>query len=148
MPHSIHLSKDKKLHKILKTQKPVVLSRKRNVCLQLCYSIMSQQLSTKVAAVFHNRFLALYDNKVPRIAQIAATKKEVLRSIGLSQAKAQYVLNVAHFFMEEKITDGALYKMSNEASHCLPHANQRRWSMDNRDDINVYHRSGRCFPCK
>jgi len=81
------------------------LERKENVHLHLCYSIMSQQLSTKVAAVFHQRFLNLYGGKDPSAKQIAATPFETLRGIGLSNAKANYVLNVSQFFIEEKITD-------------------------------------------
>ena len=75
---------------------------------------MSQQLSTKVAAVFHQRFLNLYKGKNPTTVQIASTPFETLRSIGLSNAKANYVLNVCNFFIDEKITDAKLHKMENE----------------------------------
>lgn len=115
MQHLAHLSKDKKFKKILELQEPFVLTKRKNVHLHVCLSIMSQQLSTKVADVFQRRFLALYSNKNPTPEQIAATAFETLRSIGLSNAKANYVLNVCNFFIEEKITDAALYKMSNEA---------------------------------
>lgn len=115
MQHIAHLSKDKKLKKILELQEPFVLTKRKNVHLHLCNSIMSQQLSTKVADVFHRRFLALYNNKNPTPAQIAATDFETLRGIGLSNAKANYVLNVCNFFIEENITDAGLHKMSNEA---------------------------------
>ncbi|MES1221338.1 MAG: DNA-3-methyladenine glycosylase 2 family protein [Bacteroidota bacterium] len=114
MEHILHLSKDKKLKKIIDLQEPYVLKRHNNVCLHLCYSIMSQQLSTKVAAVFHQRFLDLYNGKDPAIRQIVETPFETLRGIGLSNAKANYVLNVSRFFIEEKITDEKLHKMSNE----------------------------------
>lgn len=114
MQHIAHLSKDKKIKKILVLQEPVILRKRKNVYLHLCYSIMSQQLSTKVADVFHRRFLALYNGKEPKAEQIAATSFETLRGIGLSNAKANYVLNVCRFFIEEKITDAMLYKMSNE----------------------------------
>jgi DNA-3-methyladenine glycosylase II len=114
MKHLAHLSKDKKIKKILGLQEPVILRKRKNVYLHLCYSIMSQQLSTKVADVFHRRFLDLYNGKKPKTEQIAATSFETLRGIGLSKAKANYVLNVCRFFMEEKITDAMLYKMSNE----------------------------------
>lgn len=114
MPHLAHLSKDKKLKKILELQKPFVLVKKKNVYLHLCFSIMSQQLSIKVADVFHRRFLNLYSNKDPTAAQIAATPFETLRSIGLSNAKANYLLNVCNFFIDEKLTDIVLHKMSNE----------------------------------
>jgi len=114
MQHIAHLVKDKKLKKIIELQEPYVLFKRKNVHLHLCNSIMSQQLSTKVADVFQKRFLNLYNGKTPSAAQIAATPFETLRGIGLSNAKANYVLNVCNFFIEEKITDAKLHKMSNE----------------------------------
>jgi DNA-3-methyladenine glycosylase II len=114
MPHVAHLSKDKKFKKIIEQQQKYVLVKRKNVYLHLCTSIMSQQLSTKVADVFHKRFLDLYETKTPTAQQIAATPFETLRSIGLSNAKAGYVLNVCNFFIAENITDAYLYKMSNE----------------------------------
>jgi DNA-3-methyladenine glycosylase II len=75
---------------------------------------MSQQLSTRVADVFQQRFLDLFDGKNPTAEQIAATPFETLRAIGLSNAKANYVLNVCNFFIAEKITDTRLHSMSNE----------------------------------
>jgi len=90
------------------------LGRRKNVYLHLCSSIMSQQLSTKVAKVFHQRFLNLYKTKNPTVQQILDTPFETLRGIGLSNAKANYVHNVCKFFIENKVTDARLYKMSNE----------------------------------
>ena len=115
MPHLIHLSKDKKFKKILALQQPFILSKRKNVHLHLCNSIMSQQLSTKVADVFQKRFLNLYGGKTPAAQQIVNTPFETLRGIGLSNAKANYVINVCTFFIEEKITDASLYKMGDEA---------------------------------
>ena len=115
MEHILHLSKDKKLKKIIELQEPHVLVKQKNVYLHLCNSIMSQQLSTKVAQVFHQRFLNLYGGKNPSAAQIAATPFETLRGIGLSNAKANYVLNVSRFFIDAQITDASLYGMDNEA---------------------------------
>mgnify|MGYP001470751662 CR=1 FL=1 len=115
MQHIAHLSKDKKLGKIIQLQETHVLQKKKNIYLELCFSIMSQQLSIKVAAVFQKRFLGLYNNRVPTASQIAETPFETLRSIGLSNAKASYVLNVCRFFIEEKVTDARLYKMNDEA---------------------------------
>ena len=114
MEYIAHLSKDKKLKSILAQQEPLVLKQRKNVCLRLCASIMSQQLSTKVADVIFKRFLQLYDGAEPTPEQIAATPPDVLRSIGLSNAKAAYVLNVAAFVQEHKLKDGVLKKLSNE----------------------------------
>ena len=115
MQHLQHLTKDKTLKKIIEQQQPYVLAKKKNVHLHLCNSIMSQQLSTKVADVFQKRFLNLYNGKTPTVQLIAQTPFETLRSIGLSNAKANYVHNVCKFFIDEKITDARLHKMSNEA---------------------------------
>ncbi len=114
MQHIIHLSKDKKLKRIIDLQEPHVVAKKKNVYLELCASIISQQLSTKVAAIIYNRFLDLYKTKKPSLQQIVDTPFETLRGIGLSNAKANYVQNVCRFFIDEKITDIKLYKMGNE----------------------------------
>lgn len=110
-----HLSKDSRLRKVLAGQDAVSLSSHKNIPLRLCASIMSQQLSTKVAKVIFHRFLALYGGEEPTPEQIAATPPEVLRGIGLSNAKAQYVLNVAEFCRQHGLTDKQLKKMQNEA---------------------------------
>jgi DNA-3-methyladenine glycosylase II len=107
-----HLSKDKKMAKILAGQELQRLSKRRDVYLYLCFSIVSQQLSTKVATVIRNRFLGLYQGK-PSPEQILATPHETLRSIGLSGAKANYVQNVARFALESGMDHRLLAKMSN-----------------------------------
>lgn len=86
----------------------------KNIHLHLCGSIISQQLSTKVAEVIYKRFLALFNTQKPGIHQILALPFDTLRSIGLSNAKTNYVHNVCRFFYENKITDAKLHKMSDE----------------------------------
>ena len=112
--HIAHLSKDKKLKALIDAQQPHVLAVGKKVYLRLCASILSQQLSTTVAKVLYNRFLNLYGGKEPSAKQILETPATVFRSIGFSNAKASYVHNVCRFFIENKITDASLYKMSNE----------------------------------
>jgi DNA-3-methyladenine glycosylase II len=76
---------------------------------------MSQQLSTKVAKVIYHRFLELYSAAEPTPEQIVATPFDTIRAIGLSNAKTQYVLNVAQFAIDYKLDDKKLKKMSDEA---------------------------------
>ncbi len=114
MEHLQHLSKDKTLKNILNTAQPVVLSLRKNIMLQLCYSIMSQQLSTKVAKVIHDRFTALFNGRTPTSTAILSMPFEELKSIGLSNAKTLYIKNVCAFFSEEKLTDAKLKKMGDE----------------------------------
>ena len=114
MEHLALLNNDKKLKTIIDLQTPYVLITRKNIYLHLCSSIMSQQLNIKVAAVIYERFLNLYKNKNPSLKQIIDTPFDTLRSIGLSNAKAQYVKNVCAFFITEKITDAKLQEMTNE----------------------------------
>ena len=114
MHHIQHLSKDKKLKKILEQQDPFVLQSRKKVYLHLCSSIISQQLSTKVAKVIFQRFLDIYGKKEPTAKEILETPVEKFSSIGFSNAKATYVHNVCKFFVDNNLTDAKLSKMSNE----------------------------------
>lgn len=114
MEYIAHLSKDKKLKKLLESAEPHQLKKRRNICTYLCASIMSQQLSTKVADVIYKRFIALYGGKEPLPQQILDTPFEQLRGIGLSNAKVSYVKNVAQFEMEKGMDPKKLRKMDNE----------------------------------
>ncbi|SFE70545.1 DNA-3-methyladenine glycosylase II [Chitinophaga sp. CF118] len=109
----LHLGKDKRLVPIMVDPLPVLPIRE-NIALRLIGSIMSQQLSVKVADVIYKRFLTLYGDKEPSAQQILDTPPETLRSIGLSNAKVSYVHNVARFTVDEKLTDKKLQKMENE----------------------------------
>ena len=112
--HILHLSKDRKLRKVIDSANPHTLTKRKNVCLRLCASIMSQQLSTKVAAVIYKRFLDLYNGEEPNPQQILDTPFATLRGIGLSNAKVNYVQNVARFAIEKGMDDEKLAKMTNE----------------------------------
>ncbi|TKK70277.1 DNA-3-methyladenine glycosylase 2 family protein [Ilyomonas limi] len=114
MDYVSHLSKDKKLAAIIREPAEPLYSR-QNIPLRLMASIMSQQLSTKVAKVIYHRFLALYNGEEPTPQQVLATAPEALRAIGLSNAKVSYVHNVARFCIEHQIEDHTLLSMSNEA---------------------------------
>ncbi|MEP7317474.1 MAG: DNA-3-methyladenine glycosylase 2 family protein [Panacibacter sp.] len=113
MEHIAHLKKDKKLA-VLVAEPYSELRFKKNVPVALMASIMSQQLSTKVADVIFKRFLALYEGKEPSLQDILDTPFDKLRAIGLSNAKTNYVHNVAKFFIEEKISNKKLQAMSND----------------------------------
>lgn len=114
MEYSKHLRKDIKLATILDGSTHE-LKLHKNIPLRLMASIMSQQLSTKVAKVIFHRFLTLYNGKEPKPQQVLDTPFETLRGIGLSNAKVAYIQNVAQFCIDHKITDTRLQKMENEA---------------------------------
>jgi len=113
MEYLQHLQKDKKLAKIINEPLPPLRFHK-NIPLRLMASIMSQQLNTKVAAIIFKRFLSIYNGKEPKPRQVLDTEFDVLRGIGLSNAKVNYVQNVARFCIDNKITDKKLLRMEND----------------------------------
>jgi len=113
MEYVAHLSKDQQLKKLIEQHGTLQLKKQKNLYLYLCYSIMSQQLSTKVASVIRKRFIDLYSGE-PTAAQIVETPFEKLRALGLSNAKVNYVQNVARFEMENGMSHQKLSRMSNE----------------------------------
>jgi DNA-3-methyladenine glycosylase II len=113
MTYKAHLKKDIKLASLLAADTHT-LKKRKNTPIRLIASIISQQLSTKVAKIIFLRFLDLYDGKEPTCMQVLATDTSVLRGIGLSNSKVNYVQNVATFFIENKVTDKQLYTLPPE----------------------------------
>lgn len=126
------LSKDEKLIPLLENLVPYQLEINQNICLQLCKSIMSQQLSTKVAQTIYNRFITLFEGVEPTPEQIANAVPTELRSIGLSNAKVSYVQNVAKYFIEKKATDVLIHNMTNDEviEFLLPIKGVGRWTIE------------------
>ena len=114
MSYQKHLKKETGLATLIKG-KPYVLKKRKNTAVRLMASIVSQQLSTTVAAIIFKRFLDVFGGKEPTMQQVIDTPFEVLRGIGLSNAKVNYVKNVATFFMTHQITDKQLYQMDPES---------------------------------
>ena len=110
MTYKGHLKKDKSLAVLLQNE-TYSLTQRKNTPIRLMASIISQQLSTKVAKIIFQRFVELYNGKEPSCKAVIETPVDTLRSIGLSNAKVSYIKNVATFFTENKITDKQLYKM-------------------------------------
>ena len=114
MSYQRHLKKDKGLAELVKVE-AYTLHKRKNTAIRLIASIVSQQLSTKVAAIIFKRFLDIYQGKEPSMQAVIDTPFDTLRGIGLSNSKVNYVQNVAQFFLSQKITDKQLYAMEPEA---------------------------------
>lgn len=114
MSYQRHLKKDKGLATLVKGE-AYTLHKRKNTAVRLMASIVSQQLSTKVAAIIFKRFLDIYKGKEPSMQAVIDTPFDTLRGIGLSNSKVNYVQNVAQFFISQKITDKQLYMMEPEA---------------------------------
>ncbi len=81
---------------------------------ELVDGIISQQLSIKAARTIEQRFLALFDGKVPTADQLLTRTPEELRAVGMSNAKANYVLDLAAHIADGRLIPDALPKLSND----------------------------------
>lgn len=70
---------------------------------ELIESIIGQQLSILAAAAIRKRFVAAFDGQFPTPEQLLAADHNSLRSLGLSNAKARYIHDLA-----EHVYDGRL----------------------------------------
>ena len=101
------VNRDRRLKSVIQLC-PYPKSRKNpDIYMSLLSSIVSQQLSVKVADTIFNRFLDLYPDRYPQPKQLRRTPVSRLRAAGLSQQKAQYLKNVAAFSLED---DGLDYQ--------------------------------------
>ncbi|NOU16123.1 MAG: DNA-3-methyladenine glycosylase 2 family protein [Bacteroidales bacterium] len=80
------------------------LTKTNDVYLDLLEVIISQQLSGKVAKVIYNRFLQLFENSYPKSEILREIDDEMLRKVGLSNAKTNYVKNLANFAIANDIS--------------------------------------------
>ena len=81
----------------------------------LTRSIVYQQLSGKAAKTISDRFILLYkDKSYPTPVDVINIDHEKLRSVGLSNSKAQYIKNIAHAFLDNPDTYDSLEKMDDQ----------------------------------
>jgi len=81
----------------------------------LTRTIIYQQLSGKAASTISNRFISLYHGKsYPTPADILNTDHDILRSVGLSNAKVKYIKNIAQAFLDGTVDHQNLGKLSDE----------------------------------
>lgn len=110
-----YLEKDKILTKAIKNLEVDIHPEFNiDVYFALLQSIVSQQLSTKVAKIIFNRFTDLFVDEYPKASQLLITEHEVLRGIGLSNNKVNYIKNVAEFSLQNDITFDYLHLKSDE----------------------------------
>ncbi len=99
----MHLSRnDKVLSTLIKNNGICNLPTHKKYFIALLRAIIGQQLSIKAADSINRKFLSYFDNS-PTPDLILSTKDEMLRSLGLSNAKVKYVKDLAL-----KVKDGTV----------------------------------------
>ncbi|MBK9582153.1 MAG: DNA-3-methyladenine glycosylase 2 family protein [Saprospiraceae bacterium] len=94
----LHLHQDKILSPIIDKCTLTIHKAPLQLFDDLLRSIVSQQFSTKAAATIYDRFLALFENKMPTPDQIKKQSDAQLRAVGLSGQKSAYIRNVVDHF--------------------------------------------------
>lgn len=110
-----HLAKnDSRLSVVIKQAGACTIRPHNNYYQELVSSIISQQLSIKAAATIEKRFRILFNGKNPTPQQILETPHEKLRTVGLSNAKANYIRDLAQQIADEKLDLNVLNQLSNK----------------------------------
>lgn len=110
----LHLKQHEQFRALVDTITVPDFTPSRKVYFDLLDSIVSQQLSTKVATTIFNRFRALFPDNYPHPEMLAAIETERLRSVGLSNQKASYLQNVAAFSLQYDLENHDWDAMSDE----------------------------------
>lgn len=95
---------DPEIHPLIDQLELTEINREYNYFKSLVRAIIYQQLSGKAAKTISDRFIALYDGKeYPTPSDVLETDHELLRSVGLSNAKANYIKNIAQAFLNNTL---------------------------------------------
>lgn len=96
---------------------PELWNRQSSPFWSLASTILSQQLSTKVADVIRGRLVSLCGVEEAHIVPETVLKFSVpdLRAVGLSNAKARYLLGLADHFFTGKLSDTSILAMDDQA---------------------------------
>jgi len=95
-----HLQQEANIQPLLANTAVPDFTPSGRVYYDLLKSIVSQQLSVKVADVIFKRFLSLFPENYPHPEDVVKIEFEQLRSVGLSGQKAGYLQNVAKFALD------------------------------------------------
>ena len=80
----------------------------------LVYGIIGQQISGYAARAIAGRLRDHFGGRMPTPAELAATKSDTLRKIGMSRAKAEYVHSLAQHILAGEIQIDRLHKLPDD----------------------------------
>ena len=104
---------DRILRRIIPKYDGVSLTSRGDPFATLARSIVGQQISVQAAQAVWNRVLAAYPDFTP--AKLARAKLEKLRNCGLSQRKAEYILDLAAHFKQGGVKTEDWHVLDDEA---------------------------------
>ncbi len=99
------MKKDKKMKELILIHKKPKFTKSKNYFDSLSKSIIFQQLSIKAGSAIYNRYLNLFENRIPNSLQIINTDNFILREIGLSKQKVEYIKELSNYFYKSYNVD-------------------------------------------
>ncbi|MCC9168105.1 DNA-3-methyladenine glycosylase family protein [Pontibacter harenae] len=126
------LVQDPVLAEIIRNTPPLQSRKSTDLYFRLLSAIVSQQLSTKVAATIFRRFTELFPENYPHPDQVLALSDETLRGAGLSFQKLGYIRNVAQFAAAGNLTHDTIDAMPDEdlIKHLTQIKGVGRWTVE------------------
>ncbi|MCL9971927.1 MAG: DNA-3-methyladenine glycosylase [Candidatus Pacebacteria bacterium] len=108
-----HLAEDARLKVLIEKYPKPKFEKDRDPFEALCRAIVGQQLSVKAATTIYKRFITLYGNQLtPR--KVAKTSIEKFRSVGVSNQKTGYLLDLSKKFLDGTVAPKRFSTMSDE----------------------------------
>ncbi len=127
------LSRDKRMAAVVKKFPKPELRHSTNAFRSLAESIIYQQLSGKAAATIEKRFVALYaPKKFPTPDDVLLTSVTNMRSVGLSNQKANYMIDLASKFKDKTVDPKHFHLMTDEeiSEHVIRVKGIGQWTAD------------------
>ncbi|MCC9135091.1 DNA-3-methyladenine glycosylase family protein [Pontibacter silvestris] len=126
------LSHDPVLTHIIANGKSLKSAKSEDLYFKLLSSIVSQQLSTKVAATIFRRFLELFPEQYPYPDLVLSAPNETLRGAGLSFQKIGYLRNVAMFAAKGNLNHAIIDALEDEEliKHLTQIKGVGRWTVE------------------
>ena len=110
----LHLLRDPVMRDIVERAGPFIIEARGEPYEALLRPVLYQQLAGAAAAAIERRFLALFDDRIPKPPQLAEATDEALRGVGLSRQKASYLRSIAVHFADGTLTNRDLHKSSDD----------------------------------
>lgn len=134
MEHLKHLAKiDSKMNELIEKHGFIKLEKTNdeNYLMELISSIVSQQLSVKVAKVIWDRFSAYFNNDI-NPNKILEANDDSLRELGLSYRKISYIKNICEAAIAKTIDFDNLDSYDNEfiIDHLVQIKGIGRWTAE------------------
>jgi DNA-3-methyladenine glycosylase II len=109
---------DKKIYKIIKklnfNKWKKVIKKDKDYFSGLTRSIISQQLSDKASSTIISRFEKLFPNEKINPKHVLKLSDKKLRSVGMSFAKASFIKDLSHKYLNKEVDFKNIKKMSDE----------------------------------